>query len=208
MAPTEAAACAALTGTLGAAALTRTVVAPLAGTRTALTTLARTTATEAAALPLALAGTARTTATTVISSRTSHRMRTRNITRRRGVHTLLAGERVVARARALSVRARSRSIAAVVLMLNRLAIVRTALVVTTIVVTAIVRATLTTVLTAFAIIATILTVVVLTVAAGGRHAGACAALRTRCRCTRSRSLLMCRGRRCLTCGSGRSRCGR
>ena len=103
-----AAACAALTGTLGAAALTRTVVAPLAGTRTALTTLARTTATEAAALPLALAGTARTTATTVISSRTSHRMRTRNITRRRGVHTLLAGERVVARARALSVRARNR----------------------------------------------------------------------------------------------------
>ena len=56
-------------------------------------------------------------------------------------------------------------------MLNRLAIVRTGLVVTTIVVTAIVRATLTTVLTAFAIIATILTVVVLTVAAGGRHAG-------------------------------------
>ena len=83
-------------------------MAPLAGTRTALTTLARTTATEAAALPLALAGTARTTATTVISSRTSHRMRTRNITRRRGVHTLLAGERVVARARALSVRARNR----------------------------------------------------------------------------------------------------
>ena len=116
----------------------------------------RTTATEAAALPLALAGTARTTATTVISSRTSHRMRTRNITRRRGVRHPACGrtgccpgagpERAGAESHLkralppsapahayLSVRARSRSVAAVVLVLNRLAIVRTALVVTTIV---------------------------------------------------------------------------
>ena len=40
-----------------------------------------------------------TTATTAFDSRTSHRMRTRNIARRGHVHTLLAAERIIARTR-------------------------------------------------------------------------------------------------------------
>ena len=80
------------------------MLAPLAWLRAALT---RTT-TEAATLAAALTRTAATTSFAIVDARTVHRMRTRNITRRRGVHTLLAGERVVARARALRVRARNR----------------------------------------------------------------------------------------------------
>ncbi len=78
-------------GTL-AAALTRTMLAPLARLRAALT---RTT-TEAATLAAALTRTAATTSFAIVDARTVHRMRTRNITRSRGVHALLAAERIVA----------------------------------------------------------------------------------------------------------------
>ena len=89
-------------GTL-AAALTRTMLAPLARLRAALT---RTT-TEAATLAAALTRTAATTSFAIVDARTVHRMRTRNITRSRGVHALLAAERIVARARSRGVRLRA-----------------------------------------------------------------------------------------------------
>ena len=89
-------------GTL-ATALTRTMLAPLARLRAALT---RTT-TEAATLATALTRTATTTSFAIVDARTVHRMRTRNITRSRGVHALLAAERIVARARSRGVRLRA-----------------------------------------------------------------------------------------------------
>ena len=86
----------ALARTTLSAALTRTVMAPLAGTRCTLRTLARTTAETAAAL----ARTAATAATlVVVRGGAGHRMRTRDVTRRRRMHALLAAERIVARTR-------------------------------------------------------------------------------------------------------------
>lgn len=79
------------------------MLAPLAWLRAALT---RTT-TEAATLATALTRTATTTSFAIVDARTVHRMRTRNITRSRGVHALLAAERIVARARSRGVRLRA-----------------------------------------------------------------------------------------------------
>ena len=97
---TVATACRALTATL-----TRTMLAPLARLRAA--TLTRTTA-ETTTLAATLTRAAATTAfAIVVGARTVHRMRTRNVTRCRGTHALLAAERIVARTRTRSVRLRT-----------------------------------------------------------------------------------------------------
>ncbi|EDT44514.1 hypothetical protein BIFDEN_00313 [Bifidobacterium dentium ATCC 27678] len=84
-----------------AAALTRTMLAPLP--RLGTGALSRTTA-EATALAAALTGTTATTTFVAIGIRTRHRVRTRNVTRRRRMHALLAAERIVARTRSRSMR--------------------------------------------------------------------------------------------------------
>ncbi len=90
-----------------AAALTRTMLAPLPRLRTGA--LARTT-TEASTLAAALTRAAAATTfavVIVVGVRTVHRMRTRNVTRSRGMHALLAAERIVTRTWARSVRLRT-----------------------------------------------------------------------------------------------------
>ena len=84
-----------------AAALTRTMLAPLP--RLGTGALSRTTA-EATALAAALTGATATTTFVAIGIRTRHRVRTRNVTRRRRMHALLAAERIVARTRSRSMR--------------------------------------------------------------------------------------------------------
>lgn len=89
------------------ATLTRTMLAPLTRLRTGA--LARTT-TETSTLAAALTRAAAATTfaiVIVVGVRTVHRMRTRNVTRSRGMHALLAAERIVTRTWARSVRLRT-----------------------------------------------------------------------------------------------------
>ena len=79
--------------TAAGTSLTGTMLAPLPGL--GLRALARTTTEASAAAALARAAVA-AAAATVLNGRTSHRMGTRDIARRGGVHPLLAAERIVA----------------------------------------------------------------------------------------------------------------
>ena len=186
-------------------ALTRTVMTPLAGTRTALTALARTTTAESTTA-LTLAWTTGTAATTTFSGRTSHRMRARNIARSRRVHTLLTGERVIARTRTLRMRARNRvgSVASssrartalattVVLVLTGLATVRTPLALTI------------TVRAALTLTARTTAVIVLIIMTCGSRSRRTFRLRARARscCSRCGTLMCCSGSRLVLCRLGR-----